>query len=860
MSQLPSLETATPMMRQYLEIKHKYPDTLVFYRLGDFYELFYEDAKKIAALLDLTLTRRGTNNGAPIPMAGVPFHAVDSYISRLIKLGESVVICEQSGDINKKGPMTRQVSRIITPGTVTDEGIAPEHQDNLVAAIYKSKHYYGFAYLSLGSGLFKAGICASLKDLQLYIQKIYPAELIYPEQFKELSAFSKIISQKSLPNWNFDKESCYRLLCKQFATDSLIGFDIENLDEGICAAGALLSYVKSTQNVPLYHIRSIKRDDASHSVILDATAIRNLELLTNLSGNSQGSLLKALDHTITPMGERLLKATIVSPLRDNQKINARLNLVEALVDYNCELLDEKLAEIGDIERITARIGLGSSRPKDLSNLRASLEVVPEIKELLLRSNNKYLADYARRLNPLSSIKELLSKAILEEPSTFLRDGNVIAKGYNAHLDELRSLMQGSGNILESIEKREKAITGINTLKVGFNSVHGYFIEIPRSQERKIPEGYIRRQTLKNNERYITSELKELEEKTLRAKDESLALEKEIFESILKNLQEQISSLSELSANIASLDVLLGFAKCAILHDYTRPQISSENIIKIENGRHPVIETISDKPFIPNSIDLSSDKMLIITGPNMGGKSTFMRQCALICIMARCGSFVPAQSAVIGDVDRIFTRIGASDDLSSGRSTFMVEMEESASILNNATNKSLVIMDEVGRGTSTYEGAALAEAIANYLSKHCGCFALFSTHYPQIAKLAEKLPNVRNICFKAQKSYGEIVFLYKADPGAQNYAYAVEVACLAGVPDEITNEAAANIEKNLTADKELNKNLKDAKSSIDNQDKEPYIKDLQRLKLLQEKLQALNIDELTPIQALNLLYQVKKDIC
>lgn len=859
MSQLSSLEAVTPMMRQYLEIKHKYPDTLVFYRLGDFYELFYEDAKKIAALLDLTLTRRGTNNGEPIPMAGVPFHAVDSYISRLIKLGESVVICEQSGDPNKKGPMTRQVSKIITPGTVTDEGIAPEHQDNLVAAIYKSRHHYGFAYLSLGSGLFKTGICASLKDLQIYLQKISPAELVYPEQFKELSAFSKIVSQKSLPNWNFDKESCYKLLCKQFGTDSLIGFDIENLDEGICASGALLSYVKSTQNVPLYHIRTIRRDDASLNVILDATAIRNLELLTNLSGNSHGSLLKALDHTITPMGERLLKATLVSPLRDNQKVNARLNLVEALVEYSCDLLDEKLASIGDIERITARIGLGSSRPKDLSNLRQSLEVIPEIKELLLKSANKYLISYANKLNPLTSIKELLTQAILEEPSTFLRDGNVIASQYNTHLDELRSLMQGSGNILENIEKREKATTGINTLKVGFNSVHGYFIEIPRSQEQKVPEGYIRRQTLKNNERYITTELKELEEKTLRAKDEALALEKEIFETILKTLQEQISSLSELSTNIAALDVLSGFAKCAILHDYVRPQISSENIIKIENGRHPVIETISNNPFIPNSTDLSSDKMLIITGPNMGGKSTFMRQSALICIMARCGCFVPAQNAIIGDIDRIFTRIGASDDLSSGRSTFMVEMEESASILNNATEKSLVIMDEVGRGTSTYEGAALAEAIASYLCKHCGCFALFSTHYPQIAKLADKLHKVRNICFKAQKSYGEIVFLYKADLGAQNYAYAVEVARLAGVPDEITNEASANIEKNLTADKNPNKISEDNLAVAEKKNEENYSKNYQCLKQIEERLQALDIDQVSPIQALNLLYQIKKDI-
>ncbi len=852
MSSLPSIADATPMMRQYIEIKQKYPDTLVFYRLGDFYELFFDDAKKIASLLDLTLTRRGTNNGEPIPMAGVPFHAVDGYISRLIKLGESVVICEQSGDVNKKGPMTREISRIITPGTVTDEGIAPEHQDNLVAAVYKSRRYYGFAYLSLGSGLFKAGMCSTLKDLNIYLQKIAPSEIVYPEQFKELNEFSKIVSKKALPSWNFDKESSYRLLCKQFGTDSLIGFDIEDLDEGICAAGALLAYVKSTQNVPLQHIRNISRDDASQNVLLDAIAIRNLELLTNLSGNAQGSLLKALDHTTTPMGERLLKSILVAPLRDNNQIKARLDLVEALVDFNNEDVAENLALIGDIERITARIGLGSSRPKDLSTLRDALEVIPAIKTLLIQSHNDYLENYAHKINPLTEIKELLHKAIAKEPSTFLRDGNVIAAGFNAHLDELRALMQGSGTILEKIEEREKTITGIATLKVGFNSVHGYFIEVPRSQATKVPESYIRRQTLKNNERYITPELKELEGKTLHAQEEALALEKDLFEEILKALQAQIPLLSALSFNIALLDVLESFAKTALLHDYVRPTLSSESIIEIHEGRHPVIETLSDKPFIPNSTVLNQDKMLIITGPNMGGKSTFMRQTALICILARCGCFVPAQQALIGDIDRIFTRIGASDDLSSGRSTFMVEMEEAASILNNATRKSLVIMDEIGRGTSTYEGAALASAIASYLSSKIKCFALFSTHYPQIAKLADKLPHIRNICFKAQKNYGEIVFLYKADSGSQNYAYAVEVAKLAGIPDEVTNAAALDLAKNLNAER--------AKTSATETTKAQLIvsepSDYQRLKTLEDKLNQLKIEELSPLQALIKLNELK----
>ncbi len=856
MPNLPSLAEATPMMRQYLEIKQNYPDTLVFYRLGDFYELFYDDAKKIVSLLDLTLTHRGTNNGEPIPMAGVPFHAVDGYIARLIKVGQSVVICEQIGDPSKKGPMTRKISRIITPGTVTDEGIAPEKQDNLVASVYKGHHYYGFSYLSLGSGRFKTGVCASEKELQIFLQKVSPAELIYPEKFKETDLFNNILSIKSLPAWNFDFESSYKALCKQFSTESLFGYDIENLEEAICASGALLTYVKSTQNVPLHHIRSISKDEASDNVILDGTAQRNLEILKNLSGGSNGCLLKAIDNTSTSMGERLLRSSLINPLRDNNKINKRLDIVESLIDIDIDEVSSMLSTIGDIERITARIGLGSARPKDLASLKNALETVPKLKNLLKNSNKEHLISFADFLDPLSDIYQLLKKAIKEDPSTFLRDGDVIAKGFNERLDELRSLMQGSGEILAKIEQREKEATGIATLKVGFNSVHGYFIEVPRSQDSKVPQNYIRRQTLKNNERYITSELKELEEKTLNAKDAALALEKELFEQVLKILQDNIPKLSKLSHALSLLDMLKSFAKASSEHDYVRPQLVSENIIDIENGRHPVIETLSDKPFIPNSINLNKTTMMIITGPNMGGKSTFMRQTALICILARCGSFVPASKAIIGDIDRIFTRIGASDDLSSGRSTFMVEMEEAASILNNATQKSLVLMDEVGRGTSTYEGQALANSIAKYLSDKIKCFALFSTHYPQIAKLEQCSKNIRNICFKAEKSYGKIVFLYKADEGSQNYAYAVEVAKLAGIPDAITHNAALEIEKAKKGESIEEVNSASIQYPVQNSENDL---EFQKLKRLKDELAALKIDELTPLMALNLLNRLKTEV-
>ena len=856
------MQNATPMMRQYLEIKAQYPNTLVLYRLGDFYELFYEDAKKVAKLLDLTLTRRGSNNGDPIPMAGVPFHAVDNYIARLIKMGESCVICEQQGTPGAQKTMIRKVSKIITPGTVTEEGIAPDRQDVFTACIYKGKHYYGLAYISLGSGLFKTTICPTKTELKLYIEKISPIEIVYEENFKEIDLFEEIHSRKALAPWNFKFETCYKLLCSQFGTNSLFGFDIENLEDGICAAGALLAYVKNTQNVPLEHIKSISRDDNSEFVLLDHCAQRNLEILSNLKGEKQGSLLSVLDNALTPMGQRLTRRMLVEPLRNNDLINQRLDIVEALCNSDNEILSQSLERIGDIERIVARIGLSSSKPKDLAVLRDSLKLVPDLKNFLLKSGQKALISLNEKVDPLFDVVALLTSAIKDFPSTFLRDGDVIAQGYNEELDSLRELMSGSQELLLKIEQEEREKTGITTLKVNFNSVHGFYIEVSKAQSEKVPDYYIRRQTLKNNERYITPELKELEQKAVSAKERSLELEDELFHAVEHELQQKLPELTRLSQVLSLIDVLNGFAVVSKSGNYVRPQLSNEHIIKIVDGRHPVIEKITDKPFVSNSIELKDKHMLVITGPNMGGKSTYMRQTALITIMARIGCFVPAKEAHIGNVDRIFTRIGASDDLSSGRSTFMVEMEEASSIINNATVNSLVLMDEIGRGTSTYEGSALALSIAQYLCSKVNCFTLFSTHYPEIASLADTYSNVKNICFKATEFDGSIVFLYKANEGSQNYSYAIEVGKLAGLPSEIISYAKKTIENKEQGKALKNQNSKintDSASSSDSPCVTVKEKIVYKEPEVLEDLRKIDLNTLTPIAALNLLFELKNKI-
>lgn len=790
------MEGSTPMMKQYLEVKAKYPDNLVFYRLGDFYEMFYDDAVKASRLLNLTLTRRGTNNGKPIPLAGVPFHAVDNYVARLIRMGESVVICEQNEEPGKGKVkiFTRKISRIITPGTATDDGIAPDREDNLIACVCRGKAYYGLAALSLGSGRFTTTVAASEREVRLFLDRTSPAEVVCPEEFEEGDLFEGISSRKRIPAWNFEPATCYRLLCSQFGTQSLFGFGVEDLEEGIMAAGALLAYVRTTQSGPMAHVKSLKRDESGSCVLLDRTAQRNLELFENLRGGSEGTLVSVLDRCSTAMGSRALRRMIAEPLRSIEETNRRLDIVGALIEHGGGKLAALLDEAGDLERVSARVGLGTSRPKDMMVLRSALAAAPQIKEELESSGSEALKAASEKIVPLPDVLDLLKRAITEVPSTFIRDGGVIADGYSEELDSLRALMSGSGDMLARLEEREREETGIQTLRVGFNSVSGYYIEMPRSQGVNAPDRYHRKQTLKNVERYTTPELRELEEKALNAKERSLELEKELYDDLLVKLRARLDGITALASALSSIDALQSFAAVSEEHGYVRPELTNSSEVEIREGRHPVIETLTSRPFVSNSLSMGQKRLAVITGPNMGGKSTFMRQAAIICIMAKAGCFVPAASARIGDIDRIFTRIGASDDLVSGRSTFMVEMEEAASILNNATQRSLVIMDEIGRGTSAVEGEALAHAIACYLCERCRCISLFSTHYAGISDLSKTRPDVLSLCFKAEESGGRIVFLYHASEGSQQYSYALEVAKLAGLPGEALGWARVQIGK------------------------------------------------------------------
>lgn len=853
-------DNVTPMMRHYQEVKKQHPSDLVFYRLGDFYELFYEDAKIASEVLDLTLTRRGNVNGEPIPMAGIPYHAVDNYATRLLKRGYSIVMCDQVGERKLGKNMERKVTRVITPGTVIEDNMLPERQDNIIASIYQDKVHYGFATLNLSSGKFTATQVSTPEYLKFYIDKIAPAEIIYPERFADLDLIKDCLCIKSRPQWTFDFQTSYEALCQQFKTQSLIGFDLEELTSAVCAAGSLLDYVRTTQNVTLEHITSISRYESKDIVLLDKCAQKNLELVTNLNGETYGTLLSVLDNTHTSMGSRQLRNMMLNPLRDNDKVNQRLDLVEAFMDFNkLDELADIFSSIGDIERIVGRIGLHSAKPRDLSKLRDSLALLPSIQYLLntgagpaavqevtaapnrahvsnvvaanpeaasdptaapaqthsqaqeptpsasladetkvlpefcgvltKQKARKILAQWAANLPDLKAVQELLQRAIQEFPSLLLRDGGVIADGYNADLDMKRDLQNGAESTLADIEEREKARTGISTLKVRYNNVHGYYIEISKAAAQNAPMDYTRLQTLKNAERFITEELSELQKESSAARDEALRLEKQLFDEIQDYLIENLPALTELSQQLALMDACISLSRVALLRHYIRPQLVDQSYFKIVGGRHPVVEQLSTAPFISNGVELSDKQSLIvISGPNMGGKSTYMRQNALITIMARMGSFVPANTAIIGDVDRIFTRIGASDDLASGRSTFMVEMEETATILNNATAKSLVIMDEVGRGTSGLEGAAIAEAIVQYLAKELLAKTMFATHYTEVTTLVENYPNTQNLCFNAKEYHGKIVFLYHAQPGRQSRSFGIEVAQLAGIPDKITRQA------------------------------------------------------------------------
>ena len=779
-------------MQQYLRLKAQHPDALLFYRMGDFYELFFDDAKRAARLLDITLTARGQSAGQPIPMAGVPYHSAETYLSRLVRRGESVAICEQMGDpahvkSSAKGPVERQVVRIVTPGTVTDDAFLDARRDTLLAALYREDKRFGLAWLELASGRFCVLEGDDAEALASEIERLRPAELLISEQSKPDGVTTHV---RERPIWHFDLETSTRLLCEQFSTRDLAGFGCANHTLAIRAAGCLLQYVRDTQKAALPHLRGLRTEERTEAVLLDAATRRNLELDVSLSDRPECTVAAVLDHTATAMGGRELRRWLHRPLRKKQTIDLRLSAVGALIEGALyRPLHDTLSHVGDIERGLARVALKSARPRDLAQLRDALACLPELQQLLAKEEAPLLRQLAQQTGTYPDIHALLARAIIESPPPILRDGGVIAVGYDADLDELKRISEHSDQYLLDLETRERERSGIPGLRLGYNRVQGYYIEISRSLADKVPPDYHRRQTVKNAERYITPELKEFEDKVLGARDRALAREKLLYDQLLDQLIARLAELQTTASALAALDVLGNFAERAITLRYAPPTLTDDPVIEITEGRHPVVERFIDQPFVPNDLQLNDERrMLVITGPNMGGKSTFMRQTALIVILARIGSYVPASAASIGPVDRVFTRIGASDDLAGGRSTFMLEMTEAANILNNATDQSLVLMDEIGRGTSTYDGLSLAWSCANHIAKHVRAFTLFATHYFELTSLGGELDGCANVHLDATEHGDRLIFLHTVKEGPANQSYGLQVAALAGVPPKVITAA------------------------------------------------------------------------
>ncbi len=850
----------TPMMQQYLSIKQQHPTDLIFYRMGDFYELFYDDAKKASQLLDITLTARGKSGDNPIPMAGIPYHAAENYLARLIKLGESVVICEQVGDAaDSKGPMERKVARIVTPGTVSDEALLDEHKENLLCAIIQVEDRTGIATLDISSGRFHLSEVSGHEALATQLQRINPVELLLNEDFHWQALIEKRPGLRPRPSWDFDRESAQLALCKQFNIKDLAGYGCDHLPLAISAAGCLLNYVHDTQRTNLAHIQAPRVENENDYVVLDAITQQNLELNTNLRGGFEHSLAWVLDNCSTVMGSRLLRRWLTQPLRDQQLISQRQQAIQALLsNYSYEPLRQTLSNISDIERVLARISLRSARPRDLSRLRDTFELLPCLQSQLKDFNAPLVNSLQVQIAQYPELCDLLQRAIIDLPPALIRDGGVIAQGFDAELDELRAISENAGEYLLKLEQQEKEKTGLNTLKVGYNRVHGYYIEISRLQSDKAPAEYIRRQTLKNAERFITPELKIFEDKALSAKSRSLAREKALYEDLIDQLAEQLSPLQQTAQALAELDLLACLTERADTLSWCCPTITTTEQLLIKDGRHPVVEKVISEPFVCNDTHLNREQpMALITGPNMGGKSTYMRQIALITLLAHVGSFVPASEAVIGPIDRIFTRIGSSDDLASGRSTFMVEMTEAANILNNASKNSLVLMDEVGRGTSTFDGLSLAWAAAVELADKVSAFTLFATHYFELTQLPDHYPAASNWHLDASEIGDDIVFLHKVKQGPANQSYGLQVAKLAGVPSDVIQRAQRKL-----AELEATKSPT-AKNEPVSVESPPMTQPVQPTLFAEtphiavETLRQIDPDELSPRQAMELLYKLKK---
>lgn len=789
----------TPMMQQYLRIKNDYPDMLLLYRMGDFYELFFDDAKRAAQLLDLTLTHRGQSAGAPIPMAGVPYHAIENYLARLIKKGESAAICEQIGDpATSKGPVDRQVVRIITPGTVTDEALLEAKRDNLLLAVYQQRQQFGLAWVDLSGGRFHLLQVADEAQLRAEITRLQPAEILIQESCPLLSLQKEQVI-KVRPAWDFDSKRAKELLYEQFQVNDLKAFGEKDYPLALSAAGSLLSYLQITQRQALPHLKACTLEQTHDYLQLDSATQRHLELFDNCHGGRENTVLALLDHTGSAMGSRLLKRWLGRPLRDRIAIQARQNAIVELLNHHDGHLHALFKQICDVERIITRIALNSARPRDLIQLRQTLALLPDLQSALKNLTNPLIRELTSHLIPLPQLTHLLESALVDNPPVLIRDGGVIAPGFDQELDELRGLSENASEKLNLLESEEKQRSGLSSLKFGFNRVHGYYIELSRTQSEKVPLHFQRKQTLKNVERYITPELKVFEEQVLSAEVKALAREKWLYEHLLNEIQQSLSELTKLAHALSFIDVLNTLAERAQTLKWHCPQLTGQPGIEIHAGRHPVIEQLLQEKFIANDLVLQpSNHTLLITGPNMGGKSTFMRQNALIVLLAHIGSFVPAQQARLGPIDKIFTRIGASDDLSSGRSTFMVEMTETAHILRQATAQSLVLIDEIGRGTSTYDGMALAYACCSYLANTIKAYTLFSTHYFELTTLPNEFSCIRNVHLQASLEKGGIIFLYKVENGHASQSYGLEVAALAGMPPDVLTIATQHLQQQSAA--------------------------------------------------------------
>ncbi|HUQ28455.1 MAG TPA: DNA mismatch repair protein MutS [Usitatibacter sp.] len=842
----------TPMMQQYLALKAAYPDMLLFYRMGDFYEMFYGDAERGAKLLDITLTTRGQSAGQPIRMAGVPYHSLEPYLAKLVKAGQSVAICEQIGDpATSKGPVERKVTRIVTPGTLTDSALLASRRDNLLAAVNRAGNEAGIAWLSLASGdlrIAQVGVARLAAELE----RLQPAELLCVEPLTV--AIEPAPAMKRLEPWQFDAQAAHRDLARQFGTADLSGFGCDGLDLAVAAAGALLAYCSHTQQSAIPHVTGLRVERESEFVMMDAATRRNLEITETLAGAESPTLFSLLDRCATTMGSRRLRHWLHHPLRDTRELAGRHAVIGALVHSTSRLRHPRLAELfaawSDVERITARIALRTARPRDLAGLRDTLATLPQLHEALASSGEAGLEEAARDLRPAPAMLERLRSTLKEEPAVVLREGGVICDGCDGELDELRAIQNDCSAFLLEMEKRERARTGIANLRVEFNRVHGFYIEITQGQLDKVPIEYKRRQTMKNAERFITPELKAFEDKALAAGERALAREKSLYEALLDDLNGHIVALKAIADAASRLDALGALAASAEVLDLSPPRFTTDDCLEIHEGRHLVVESQVEH-FIPNDTSLArSRQVLLITGPNMGGKSTYMRQVAQIALLAHCGSFVPAKSATLGPIDRIFTRIGASDDLAGGRSTFMVEMTEAANILNTATPRSLVLVDEIGRGTSTFDGLALAYSIARHLAESVRCYTLFATHYFELTQLAGALPNVANVHLDAVEHKDRIVFLHRLEGGPADRSYGIHVAHLAGIPREVVRAARkhlAELERQLKP-QSAHPDLFSAPSSVP-QPSTPHP--------ALDELTLLKPDEMSPKEALEALYRLRK---